>query len=116
MKDSKNYLMQYIRDPYNGSKIGVVVATKDGLGFSICHLATQNCKGDKFDKKVGIGIALSRANHGCVELDKVCLPIIKHGPTIPNKYFWAVSDVLAKLRLRADRYFKVEPINTNIVS
>lgn len=91
---SEKYLVQYARDVkikvinpikyerVKGKIYGVVVATKDGVGWSLCN------KQDVFDKKIGTAIALER--------------IGKNTSYIPKKMRYFV-DIMEK---RRKKYFK----------
>jgi hypothetical protein len=51
----ENLLKKYIRNK-NGQRRGVIVANKNGTGFSLCR------KGDKYNEATAIDIAILRAN------------------------------------------------------
>jgi hypothetical protein len=89
-----NELIQYIRNNKN-QRVGVVVATPTtrnmcgwGAGWAMCHKGK-----DKFDEKVGLSIARTRAIHG--------LP----NKIVPPKI---VMPVYTKICERGAKYFKVE--------
>lgn len=91
----KTHIHQYIRDG-DGHPYGVVVASKqdDGtinLGYSLCHKNDRN----NFDKKLGLQIALNRANSG-IHYE---FPSSKTKYDTIMKYFNSISD-------KAMSYFK----------
>lgn len=101
-------LVQYIRQ--NNSLIGAVVALdKDKFGWSVCR------KGDRFDKRLALEIAVGRAEVGSssvppVRKQKVELitPIKMDGgvKTVQLVNVDVVGDALSCMIDRANRYFK----------
>lgn len=94
MNKNEKYLVQYARElkikainpikyeVIKGKIYGVVVATKDGVGWSLCN------KEDVFDKKIGTAIALKR--------------IGKTNDPIPRK----MQDFINLMEERRKKYFK----------
>lgn len=85
-------LIEYVRDRHN-QKVGVVVACKiegDKHIVIIGHSKANISRGDRFDKKLGIDIAIDRAVHGSYV-------------SIPS----SMIDIVEKMKARAIRYFKV---------
>lgn len=83
----KNVLVRYVRDnKKNGSLKGVIVGTKDGVGWSLC------CKKDRFNKDLGLSIAIDRATVGTGV--KVQIPA-------------EISSHLMSMEDRRKRYFKL---------
>lgn len=81
------YIHQYTRDR-RGNLNGVVLATKDisgkvAFGWALC------CKKDKFDKQMGLNIALNRA-------------LVRSAVPIPNSIRKDVNNMFS----RAARYYK----------
>ena len=75
-------LLEYIRNR-KGEKIGVVVAlNKWSVGYSLCK------KGDRFDKQLGLEIAVGRAEYSTTLVPRT----VKH--------------IFEKMAIRANRYFK----------
>jgi hypothetical protein len=71
----------------NGKRIGVVAATSpDNIGWSMCHIPK-----DKFDKKLGLQIAVGRANVGTAAI-------------MPRKP--ELETAMASLKYRIPKYFK----------
>lgn len=71
---SVSYLKKWFRNR-QGQKVGCIVATKDGIGYSLCK------KGDKFDPKLAEEICFQRIFTKKVhefpksmtnEIDKMC--------------------------------------------
>ena len=79
-----------------GKRIGVVVATGDGiLGWSLC-----NSK-DEFDKEKGLSIALSRAHYaGSLS--------IRGREELYQKVPFSMEKLFNKMLERSSRYFKYE--------
>lgn len=79
-----------------GKRIGVVVATGDGiLGWSLC-----NSK-DEFDKEKGLNIALSRAHYaGSLS--------IRGREELYQKVPFSMEKLFNKMLERSSRYFKYE--------
>jgi hypothetical protein len=86
-------LIEYVRDRHN-QKVGVVVACKmEGTDTVVIgHSKANLSRGDKFDKKLGINIAIERAIHGS---------------DVPAPS--SLSLMVEKMKARAIKYFKVTP-------
>ena len=102
----QNVIRTYIRDEKNNPR-GVAVAVKSDTGvdygFSLC-----NTRLDKWDKKLGISIALARATAKKYHL-----------PDVPERWE-AVMDAYERLETRALKYFRdIDPelivINENSI-
>jgi len=52
----ENHILKYHRNR-KGTPRGVVVATENGIGWSLCR------KTDRFSKRTGVNIAFDRANN-----------------------------------------------------
>ena len=87
--------MAYVQK-ITGKRIGVVVATGDGvLGWSLC-----NSK-DEFDKEKGLSIALSRAHYaGSLS--------IRGREELYQKVPFSMEKLFNKMLERSSRYFKYE--------
>ena len=82
-----NYIHQYIRNKKN-EPVGVVLATKLPTGEVVTGWS-KCCKTDKFDKQIGIQIALGRAIKGS-------------SAVLPHQ----INKALSNMAVRAVRYFK----------
>lgn len=85
MNTSTNIPKQYLRNR-KGQMRGVIVATPHGVGWSIC--ATH----DKFDKNIGLKIAINRANFHDPER-KLAVPA-------------QIADLVSHMDIRRQRYYK----------
>lgn len=84
-------IFSYVKNE-NGQRIGIVTAISvDSIGWSMCHMSK-----DKFDKDLGLRIALGRAKNGS-------------NTSIPrNSNLISTLDIMAE---RAARYFKEDYSN-----
>lgn len=94
----QTYIKEYIRDEQTRNPIGIAVAVRINdevfYGFSICNRV------DRFDKQLGLNIALSRAHS-----DEFKLPLSERYQHLINKHF-------SSLEHRALQYFAdVNPQN-----
>jgi len=93
----QDIIKTYIRDENNNPKgVAVAVKTDTGVdyGFALCN---RNL--DKWDKKLGVSIALARATS----------PKAYQLPNVPDR-LEAVLDAYERLEARALKYFKdVDP-------
>lgn len=89
MNTTPKTLIQYVRHPKTNSRVGIVVAYRDGdeikIGWSVAHIPL-----DKFNKQKGLSIALERARTGYTG----------HMPAFVIPTYEAVID-------RANRYYKI---------
>ena len=97
-------LVEYIRNEVTKQPRGIVVATKVGdevlYGYSLL-----NTKLDRFDKSVGLNIALNRATD-------------PEGYDLPDteERFGVVVDALMRVQNRALKYFKdLEPEKVQLI-
>ena len=89
---SHDPLIEYVRDRHN-QKVGVVVACKfeGNDNVVIGHSKANLSRGDKFNKDLGLHIAIDRA-------------ISNSTAPIPS----SILDTVNKMKSRAIKYFKVE--------
>lgn len=121
IKDFDKVLISYLRTPskltakvvYNkmgspyaeivkvgGEKIGIVVAiAPDVLGWSLCKTKDDCGDADKFDKKRGISIALSRANYASNLSEKERFEY--YAEKLPD----SLLDLFGEMNTRAEKYF-----------
>lgn len=97
----KKLLIEYYRDK-NRNPIGVVVATnKDVVGWSLCHIkAIYYHPSDKFDKKLGLNIAIQRADKASAmsESEKV--------EYYTSKVPQSLQKLFLKIMTKSENYFK----------
>lgn len=94
----QTFIKEYIREPKTKNPIGIAVAVKIEnevfYGYSICN------KVDRFDKELGLNIALNRAHS-----DNYKLPLSNKTTALINKHF-------DSLEHRAMQYFRdLDPAN-----
>ena len=99
---NETVLKRYIRNPKTNAPIGVAVAVKGDnqvyYGFSLL-----NTLRDKWDKKMGLAIALARSSATQYKL-----------PDVPERTS-LVLDAYAQLEERATKYFQdIDPANIAI--
>ena len=87
------YSHTYLRNRKR-ERVGVVLATKDGIGWSKCAVK----KGDKFDRNTGIEIALVRAREVSVNLKDKEIEVPANMPDDVVKHIFKISE-------KAKRYF-----------
>lgn len=87
-------LKQYIRDEKNNQPRGVAVAIRRDDGTVDYGFSLLNTLRDKWDKKLGLAIAVARAN-----ADEYQLPGVKEREA-------AVIEAFKRLETRALKYFK----------
>lgn len=86
-------IKMYVRDE-NRNPVGVVVALGPSqYGWSFCHSPTANNKGDKWDRFIGVDLAVDRAKSGLTSF-------------VPYKYRDAFKYTLGTVAIRAYKVFK----------
>lgn len=89
------YIHTYIRNRKR-ERIGVALATKDGVGWSKCAVKL----GDKFDRNTGIEIALVRARENGIKLLGEVLEVPSNMPEDVVKHVFTIAE-------KAKRYFHI---------
>jgi hypothetical protein len=86
-------IKQYIRDEHR-NPVGVIVAIgRNQFGWSFCHSSTTNSKGDRWNKTIGIDLAVSRASNN-------------EASFIPKKHRSEFGYTFSMVIRRAYKYFK----------
>ncbi len=81
------YIHTYIRNRKR-ERIGVALATKDGVGWSKCAVK----RGDKFDRNTGIEIALVRARENNIKLSGEVMEIPANMPEDVVKHVFKIAE------------------------
>lgn len=109
MQDIRKYLYEY----NNGQKkpYGVIVATENGIGISVCHPK------DDFNKDLGVNIAKTRISNKkpfTLPLDKHKIRIAYQGNVKIISKQSDIQENLERMTDRATKYFKkkIIPIKT----
>lgn len=88
--DTTNYPKKYIRDR-RGNPVGAIVATANGVGWSLCHKSDRK----RFTKENAVKVAIARADFHLSGSDRVL--------TIPN----SLRKDFDKMQIRREKYFRI---------
>lgn len=91
-------LIKYVRD-FERRPFACVVATENGIGYSVCH------DRDRFNKKLAREIAIGRADFGRDNPDGVATSKVVTNDGMETKRE-LVRKAIEQMKVRAEKYWK----------